>query len=159
MTLNVLALLAVVIILVLGAYAAWLLWQVRVQEKQRREQQRLLAKEREAQRQRLNHSIQIIARALLEEQVSLTEGAIRIKMLMEALEVTEVEREEFTAFYQLADATAHIPILQDWKKLSPKEQRRYTFERLRLEADHKDFVLAAAERIQGRGFQTLWHSA
>lgn len=151
--------LGVVIIVALAAYAGYLLWQVRKLKEKREEQQKALEEFNQEQRERLNNSIQVIAQAILEKQVGLTEGSIRIRVLLDALGVNENVKEEFTAFYQLADAAAHIPILKAWKSLPKKDQQRYKQELFQLENIHGDFVLAAAKGIQGRDFIQLWYSA
>lgn len=143
---------ALVIVLILGGVAAYYLLQVRVLEQKRAQQQEVIEKEVAEKRQHANVSIQVIAGSLLSEQMSLTEGAIRIRAMLDNLEVEEVVREEFTAFYQLSDATAHIPILGAWKKLDKKQKRAFDNEREALEKTHKEFVEDAAKRIQGRQF-------
>ena len=104
------------------------------------------------QRDRVNTSIQIIAKTLLDEGVGLTEASIRIRVLLDSLQVTDTVREEFVAFYTIADKTSHIPILEDWKKLSRKEKFAFEKEMARVEAEYRDFALDAAKRILGRNF-------
>ena len=104
------------------------------------------------QRDRVNTSIQIIAKTLLDEGVGLTEASIRIRVLLDSLQVTDLVREEFVAFYTIADKTSHIPILEDWKKLSRKEKFAFEKEMARVEAEYRDFALDAAKRILGRNF-------
>ncbi|MCH9692671.1 MAG: DUF2489 domain-containing protein [Gammaproteobacteria bacterium] len=104
------------------------------------------------QRQRINTSIQILAKALLDNSVSLTEAAIRIRALLDALQVEQSVREEFAVLYSLANKTSHIPILQDWKQLPRKEKLRFEQEMLQLEAQYRDFAVDAAKKILGRNF-------
>ena len=66
--------------------------------------------------------------------------------------VGEDVREEFSAFYQLMEQTRHIPILENWKNLSHKEQKDFDLQRLKSEESFRDFVQDAAVRIQGREF-------
>lgn len=143
---------ALAIIIVLAAVAGYYLW--RLHKAQKRQAQQLAALETAAadQRQRVNDSIQILAKTLLDEGVGITEASIRIRVLLDALQVDKGVREEFVAFYTLAEKTSHIPILQDWKKLSRKEQFQYEQEMARLEAEYRDFTLDAARRILGREF-------
>lgn len=140
------------VVLVLACYALWLTREVRLQ--QRRQEARLNELEQEAQRHRegINRSIQVIAQGLMEDQLSLTEAAIRIRGLLDALSVSESVREEFSAFYLLADSTRHIPILDAWKALKTKDKLVFDRQRMQLESDHKEFVLDAAQRIRGRHF-------
>ena len=105
-----------------------------------------------SQRERLNKSIQIIAQAVHQDELSLTEASLRISVLLDNLDVSEGVREEFSAFYQLRERTEHIPILEAWQALSRKEQNDFDIERLRHESSFDEFVRDAAVRIRGRSF-------
>ncbi len=151
-----LALIGCVIILVLAIIAARLLLKLRAQTKKRTA---ALAAIEEAnqkaqieQRIWMNKSIQILAQAVGKEDLSLTEASIRICGLLEALNVSEEIKSEFSAFYQLREKTQHIPYLEAWKALSDAEQRKFDLERLQHEATYQDFILDAAKRIIDRNF-------
>jgi Protein of unknown function (DUF2489) len=147
----VLIIVAAVIVIGLAFYAFTLTRKVRLLEEKRRQDAAVMEAELNQQRTYRNKSIQIIAQGILSsDQLSLTEGAIRIRVLMDGLDVDESVREEFNAFYQLSDATSHIPILEEWKKLKLKQRMAYDSERVQLESDHKEFVEDAAKRILGR---------
>lgn len=148
----ILTLLGTLVVLVLGVIAAYYLMKVRQMEQKQRLQLREQKAEHDAQRLRLNRSIQIIAQGIIDEQMTLTEGAIRIKMLLEGLSVNDEVRESYVAFYHLAEATAHIPILEAWKALSAKKKLEFDRQRQQLESDHREFVLDAAQRILGQQF-------
>ncbi len=148
--------LGVAIIAVLAIVAARLLYKL---HRLNRERARKLDAQREAnaqalreQRERANKSIQILAAALHQEELSLTEASIRISHLLDQLDVDASVKAEFSAFYQLRERTEHIPILAEWKKLDVKEQRIFDKERLQQESHFYDFVLDASKRIQGRQF-------
>ncbi len=149
---TVLLIVAVVIILILAAIAGVLLYKVRQRDKEHEKLVEVRRKEGEAQRGRVNRSIQIIAQAINNEDITLTEASIRISVLLDSLSVDDQVREEFSAFYQLAEATNHIPILEAWKKLSPKEQFAFDQQRVTQETHFQEFVQDAAKRIQGRSF-------
>lgn len=146
----VLIVVATVIVIGLAFYAFTLTRKVKVLEEKRRQDSVAMEAELKQQRTHRNKSIQIIAQGILTDQLSLTEGAIRIRVLMDGLDVDVNVREEFNAFYQLSDATSHIPILEEWKKLKLKQRLAYDSERVQLESDHKEFVEDAAKRILGR---------
>lgn len=143
---------AILIIVVLAAVAAWLWHRVYRQSRRNRQMEREYQQRASDQRERINDSIRILARAVGNDEVTLTEASIRIRVLLDSLEADEAVREEFAAFYQLADDTAHIPILDQWKQLSPRDQHRFHREREQIEARHYDAVQDAAKRIQGRTF-------
>ncbi len=144
--------LAVLIIVVLVGIAIRLHWKLHKQSALQREQERI-GKQKEAEKaDYLNTSIQVLAQGLLEEQLTITEGCIRISVLLSYFPDADDYKSEFIAFYQVANKTAHIPILDDWKKLSAKRRLAYDKERLSVESEYKDFVNDAARRILGRWF-------
>jgi type II secretory pathway pseudopilin PulG len=152
----ILLIIAIVIVLVLGAIAARLVYKVyrlnQLRSRQLVELAQANAHAIQEQRTRNNKSIQILAQALSQDELTLTEASIRISHLLDQLDVNEAVKAEFSAFYQLRQRTEHIPILVEWKKLSAKEQRVFDKERLQQEATYYDFVMDAAKRILGRQF-------
>ncbi len=144
---------AVVIVLVLAAVAAYMQYLVYQQNRRNDAARQVREQQAQAQRQRINESIQIIARAVETDQdLTLTEASIRISVLLDSLGVDDEVREEFSPFYQLHQATGHIPILDGWKNLSAKERNSFDRERAEHEGRYREFVLDAARRIQGREF-------
>lgn len=152
----VLLVVAVLIVAILGAIAGRLVYRVYRLQKSNAEKlrQQQLANElaMKEQRERTNKSIQIIALAVQQDELSLTEACMRIAGLLDNLDVDEAIKQEFSAFYQLRDLTQHIPILAEWQKLERKAQNDFDVERLRHEATYNDFVMDAAKRIVGRDF-------
>src|SRR5690606_29574995 len=148
--------LGVLIIVVLATIAARLQYKVYRQKKEREEKLKALEEaNQKAQREHrkwLNKSIQILAQAVDNDELTLTEASIRIAGLMDSLDVPMVVKEEFSAFYQLREKTAHIPYLDAWKNLSNAEQKKFDLERLHHEHSFNDFVRDAAKRILGRDF-------
>ena len=154
--LMILALVGAIIILVLAAVAGRLVYKVHRMNRQRAQQLQALADANaqavREQREQVNKSIQILAHALHQDELTLTEASIRIAHLLDQLDVDASIKSEFSAFYQLRERTEHIPILAEWKKLSAKEQRVFDKERLQHEKSYYDFVMDAAKRIRGRSF-------
>ena len=144
--------LAVVIIVVLAIVAYRLQSKVKKVEASQQQQLRQYEEQKQEKRDSMNKSIQILAQGVVADQLTLTEGAIRISVLLEFLGVSSEQKESYSAFYQLAEATAHIPILEKWKSLPTKEKLQYDNERLRLEQQYGDFVMNAAKRILGQSF-------
>ncbi|MCO1336186.1 DUF2489 domain-containing protein [Microbulbifer sp. OS29] len=144
--------LAALIIFFLAIVAGFYLRKLSIAQKKQAVQLAELEQAAEDQRQRVNDSIQIIARTLLDDGIGLTEASIRIRVLLDSLQVGQDVKEEFVAFYTIAEKTSHIPILQDWKKLPRKEQFQFELEMAQVEVDYKDFAMDAAKRIAGRSF-------
>lgn len=143
---------AVLIVAVLAVIAYRLQTKVNTIEAEKAEQERELEVQAQKKRDSMNKSIQILAQSLHTDQVSKTEAAIRISVLMEFLGVDDAVKEEYSALFQLADATAHIPILEKWKALPTKEKLRYDNDRMASEEQYGDFVVDAAKRLMGQTF-------
>jgi hypothetical protein len=142
----------VIIIVVLSVVAWRLQSQVKQVHDKKLEQRQQYDRQVQDKRDSRNKSIQILAKSLGEDQLSKTEAAIRIGTLLEFLGIDDVVRNEYSAFFQLAEATVHIPILEKWKVLPAKEKLRYDNEREALEEKYGDFVVDAAKRILGKYF-------
>lgn len=147
-----LAVVGAVVILILVVVAGVLQYKVHQLNRARKAQQRELEAASEAQRERINKSIQVIAQSVGSDDITLTEASIRISVLLDSLGVDDPVREEFSAFYELKTATEHIPILQAWKELSTKKKFQYDRERTTQEQFHEKAVVDAAKRILGRQF-------
>lgn len=152
MLLMVLFAVGLVIVAGLSVYAFNLQRKVWARDAERKNQEQALAQEGKDQRRRINQSIQIIAHGALENQLSLTEASIRIKVLLDSLGLEIQVTKEYEAFYALALASDHIPILAQWKALTNKQQRAFEKQRMVLEVEHKAAVIEAAGRIRGLTF-------
>lgn len=145
--LTVLIGVALVVLVSLTAYA-WIL-QRRIRALEIR--QRLAAAEFDAQRDERRDKallgISMLANAMVREEVTLTEGSIRVAYLLTQVDETARQRQEYSVFYQLAEATAHIPMLEAWQALSQQQQLGLTIERENIEALYKEFTLAAARAL------------
>jgi len=98
-------------------------------------------------RKRNIDSIVIIARAVLDDQVSLTEASIRIHTISQSMSLNENILQQLSVFGQLASATSHIPILDRWKVLSRKEKIAFDAEREKIESGFRDFAVFTANKI------------
>lgn len=151
--LQILALIGGLIILVLSIIASVMWRKVRAMEKRRAALDAEQRAEASARRQQINQSIQIIARSLgQDERLTHTEASIRISGLLDSLSVPPAIQEEFAAFYQLTQATAHIPYLAQWQQLDKNRKRQLERERVAQEEIYGEFVEDAARRIIGREF-------
>jgi len=149
---QILTVVAVLIIVVLAAIAGVMQYKVVQLNRTRKEAEAQRDADKTAQRGRINKSIQVIAQSVGTDDITLTEASIRISVLLDSLSVEDAVREEFSAFYELAESTGHIPILDAWKKLPTKEKLKYDRERTTQEQFHEKNVLDAAKRIRGRDF-------
>ena len=140
-------LLAAVVLISLGGYAGYLALQLyrrrqRLEKGKQELENQLKVKEAEARQ-----SVQIIARALVQKDLSETEAAMRISWLSQQIILSADEAQHFSVFQQLSVATAHIPILDDWAALGKAEKRRLTTEREGIEVSYREFIQASAAEL------------
>lgn len=138
---------AAVALLGLSVYAAYLALQLRAQRRQRETSKLELAAHLKGKEAEARQSVQIIARALVQKDLSETEAAMRIAWLSQQISLSPDEATHFTVFQQLAEATAHIPILDDWSALSKLEKLRLDVEREDIEARYREGVQASAVQL------------
>ena len=139
--------LALVVLIGLSGYALYLYLQLRKLKNTQNAREEVLAVEQEDRKAHYRKSIHVIASAIVADQVTLTEGAIRISMMAAQLDLSEHEREHYQVFFQLMEATAHIPILDEWQKLSTRDKLRYDREREDIEKKYREFTVNAASKV------------
>ncbi len=150
--LIVLVLLSVVLAFVAGIlwYKVWLKTK---QDKVTEQLQRANSAEQEQKRlDYLNESINVIAAAVLDEQCPLTEGCIRIAVLMDNLSLDCEAKHHYSVLFEIYNATRHIPTHSQWKSLDRAEQRRYQQEMFALEKQHHTEVMELMESIKQNPF-------
>lgn len=144
---TVLLVAAGILLLALAGYAAYLGLQLRKRRQQRETSESELLEELQEREINARQSVQIIARALVQKDLSETEAAMRIAWLSQQIKLSDDETQHFTVFQQLAAATAHIPILDDWAALDKAEKRRLNAEREGIEVSYRDFIQASAVEL------------
>jgi hypothetical protein len=136
-----------IIVLLLTGYALYLGLQLKRQKSRRNKAEEELRIEFEYNDKEARQSVQIIAKALIQKDISETEAAMRIGFLSQKITANHDEKNLFSVFQQLAEATSHIPILDDWKALEKSEKNRLTQERTAIESKYSDFIKASAEQL------------
>lgn len=131
---------ALVVVAGLGGYA-WSLWR----EVRRREAFR----QDEVRRANENclESLDAIAKAMLQEQVDLVEGALRCKVLLEIIDPILLEREPFRVFATVQARTAHLHTHSARKNLTPRQRMQEDRERIGIEDEHRQDVMDAAQAV------------
>tara|TARA_R100001039_G_scaffold13520_1_gene7620 strand:+ start:78 stop:545 length:468 start_codon:yes stop_codon:yes gene_type:complete len=132
--------LAVTVIAALGGYAFFLRKEVK-----RREEFRL-DEEQRAQQNSLEN-LDYVVSALVQEQVDITEGSWRCKVLLEIVDPSLTERPEFRAFADVYERTRHLKTHSARKQLTPRERMQEDKERLVVEDEMRPAVLAAAAEV------------
>ncbi len=144
---QLILLLAGILLLVMGGYAAYLAVQLYRRRQHLESSKKELEKQLKDKEAEARQSVQIIARALVQKDLSETEAAMRISWLSQQILLSADEAQHFSVFQQLAVATAHIPILDDWAALGKAEKRRLNTEREGIEQSYRDFVHASAAEL------------
>lgn len=139
-TALILLALGLAIIAGLVAYAVTLWREVRRRDAFREEEQRRA-------HENCLDNLEMVASALLQEQVEVTEGAWRCKVLLEILDPRLIERPDFQAFGEVYARTSHLHTHSARQALSPRERMREDRDRLAVEDELRQPVLQAARAV------------
>lgn len=126
-----------VLIAALALYALHLWRRVWAQEK-------IQTQALNTQRERICGDLRILASSLLEGQLPLIEGAIRIKVLLDNYDSSLSQDPRCEVFHLLFTATAQVPTHADWKALERSVRRQHEQRFSELELQHKAAARAAA---------------
>ncbi|MFT5082933.1 MAG: hypothetical protein ACI9Y1_000969 [Lentisphaeria bacterium] len=132
------------VLLCIAIYYRWLIYKHNNYDAERTA---VFKQELDKRRGRSIESIVLLCRAVIDEQVSLTEASIRINALSQILLIDDNLSDSFSVFRQLSETTAHIPILERWKVLPKHEKQKYDQERAVIEEKFKEFVMVSARSI------------
>ena len=92
-------------------------------------------------------SIRVIAQALLQNDLSSTEAAMRIGFLAQQLTNGFEQDKSIKVFQALAMDASHLPILDSWKALPKEEKNRLEKERLSIENKYAEQIQLAAKAL------------
>jgi primase-polymerase (primpol)-like protein len=92
-------------------------------------------------------SIRVIAQALLQNDLTPTEAAMRIGFLAQQYSPTEDQAPSLKVFQSLAMETSHLPILDAWKALPTSDKQRLDKERQSIENSHSEAIQVAANTL------------
>lgn len=148
--LTLLLVLALLVIAVLTIVAVRMTRLARQAERAQKARQAALAQQQTEVRRERERSLHVIARALLEDQVEMSEACLRLAHLIEALEWSAADRADYGAILAMAAAVDHIPTHDEWLTLSAAERRAFERQMATIEADHDEAVRAAARRLAAR---------
>ena len=141
----ILLIVGAIIVAGLAFYAGMLLWQL--QQQARARQQELAQKQ-----QYLRDSITLICKAMREQQCELSEGALRLWVLLDHL-VPERKPDPETTYpglHQMYQVVKDMPTHKA-RKAQPRElTEQQDSVRLKAELDLKDFILADAAALLKR---------
>ncbi|PMR75042.1 DUF2489 domain-containing protein [Billgrantia endophytica] len=139
-TALILLALGLAIIAGLGTYAFTLWREVKRREAFRRDELRRA-------HENCLENLEMVASSLLQEQVDVTEGAWRCKVLLEILDPRLLERPAFQPFGEVHARTQHLHTHSARKALTPRDRMREDRERLAIEDELRQPVLEAAAAV------------
>jgi len=138
---------ASLIILALASYAGYLLILLRKQKKDQQQSTPQKNGEDDVKFLGIVESLVVIAKAIRDEQCPMVEGCIRLKVLLDQLQLPEVVKDEFVVFTTVYDKTVHIPTHKAWKELKLKQRHQYTKEMMELEEEYLNVVKESAKQL------------
>lgn len=141
-----LLLLALIVVAALALYAYRLTRQVKAQET-------ALAEVGQKGRLEAISSIRALASAMLNGELNITEGAIRIKVMLDYLYGCGQRPTEFDPFVSLHDQTLHHPRRLKRKAIPKKQLRQLDQERERLERQMFNDIQTAARCAKDWDFE------
>ncbi|WP_340148191.1 DUF2489 domain-containing protein [Modicisalibacter xianhensis] len=102
-------------------------------------------------------SLELLATAMLNDQVDPIEGSLRCKVLLEIIDPALIERSGFRIFGEVHQRTSHLHTHSARRELSPRERMREDRERLAVEDELRDSILQAARNVLD--FKQRWPSS
>ncbi|GHC27308.1 Protein of unknown function [Aidingimonas halophila] len=101
-------------------------------------------------------SLDAIAKAMLDDQVDLTEGALRCKVLLEIIDPDLTDQDRFRVFAETYARTSHLHTHSSRLALSPRDRMKEDRERLAIESELDATIREAAREILA--FRANWLS-
>ncbi|EAT13763.1 DUF2489 domain-containing protein [Bermanella marisrubri] len=146
---------AIAVIVILSGIAAYYL----VKLKHAKDAQRKAIAEGEAawrnKQEEIASDIRFIANAMVQEQCEITEGCMRLTVLMDRLDEDLRFQPEFSSIKAHYEATAHMPTHDAYKALKPKQRFELDKQRFELEETNKRAVLRDAKILVTQKFKAL----
>ncbi|MBU6952644.1 DUF2489 domain-containing protein [Hahella sp. HN01] len=144
-----------ILILVGLAVCLFLGFFIRRQLRTLQEHRRLEAEQQsrtEANRAHAIESITVLARCILSDQVELSEGSIRIKVLLDAVDPSLHEREPYAIFSKIYKETEHMPTHGARKEVDKRFLFKLDKQRWDLEEKYREQIIDASKAILEHSF-------
>lgn len=144
---TVIIILATVVILALGGYAAFLLLKVKQQKQRQQAEHDAREAAASAKRAQVLEDIRYIATAMTEERCEISEGVVRIGRLFEILSLSERVSPEYPALFAHFELVKHHPIMEARQALPKQQRMKFDLERMKSEAALEDGIFADAKKL------------
>ena len=150
-----LTIVAIVILIVLSAIAAYYLIKLRKVKQEQVDQIQRNKTAWQKHRDELAADLRFIANAMLQGQCEITEGCLRIKVLMDRLDDELQHKPEFKTIQAHFAQTITMPTHEAYKALGKKEQFKFDRQRFALEEENKEQVLIEVKTLSTYKFDIL----
>jgi len=132
-------------IVILGL--CWYIWATSRELKVHRADQDQLLSDKKKQDKYLIDSLKVLATTILDDQVELSEGCIRIKVLLDHLDSNLHEHKSFKIFEEMYLATEHMPTHDARKNTDKHFTDKLDQQRFALEQKHREAIKSAAKAL------------
>lgn len=147
-----LVLLGALIIAGLAFYAGRLLWQLQLQRQQQQQQQLQHVAKQKEKREYLQQSILLISKAVQQEQCELSEGALRLWVLLGHWPDADKPdaATSYPGLFQMYQVVKDMPTHKARKEQDKKMTRQQDKARLQAELDNKALIIEDVTRLIAR---------
>ncbi|WP_119395592.1 DUF2489 domain-containing protein [Salinibius halmophilus] len=142
-----LIILAVAIVLGLAGYAGYLLWQVKQQRIKLEASRAQRLKTEQSKHDYVAESCRVIARHIVEGELNISEGAIRLKVLLDNINLSDIDKQRFVAFERLYEQVKDLDTHDARAQLTVNERKAQDRVRHKAEYQHQESVTNAAKAL------------
>jgi len=139
--------LGIVVGLAVIAALCWFILKKSHELKTHQKQIALKEAQQAEQREYLTDSIKVIAMSMLDDQVELSEGCIRVKVLIDHLDAAMHELDDFKIFDIMYRATEHMPTHDARKQVDKNFINKLDQQRFALEQKHRVSIRKASKAL------------
>ncbi|GAA6133223.1 hypothetical protein NBRC116188_00120 [Oceaniserpentilla sp. 4NH20-0058] len=150
-----LIIIGILILLGLAATAAYYVIKLRKVQAQQAQQIENNRQAWQKHRDELVSDLRFIANAMVQKQCEITEGCMRLAVLMDRLDDELQHKHQFSTIRAHFSQTAHMPTHEAYKALTRKEKFKLDNQRYALEEQNREQVLNEAKVLLEYRFDIL----
>lgn len=98
-------------------------------------------------RDEIKDSLRVLSLALIDDQIDLSEGCIRIKVLLDVVAPALHQDETFSVFNLMYEETSHMPTHEARQEMDKRFRRKLDKQRFTLESEHRIEIKIAAKKL------------
>ncbi len=138
---------AAAILITLSVVAGYYLLKVKKAKRQQKQNTQENLQAWTGKQEELAADIRFIANSMLQQQCEITEGCLRLKVLMDRLDENLQHQAQFKTIQLHYQKTSDMPHHQAYKALTKKQQFKQDQLRFQLEEQHRQQVLVEAKSL------------